>query len=191
LLRANGIDPGSITGVYITGVQRGSPAATAGLREGDIVQSIDGVRVNSAAEFSERIARHRPGDTFPLTYLREGASRTINVTLRNQAAPVLADNNRATNLASRLGASFSQLPGNIKQRYRLTSGIVVAEVQRGGLFSQIGIPAGTIIISVNRTPVNSVDDLNQALARPNNGIISINGITPDGSRVVINVPVGA
>ena len=192
LLKQKGIEPGSVSGVYLTGVQPGSPAALAGLREGDIVQSLDGVRINSSSEFSERIARHRPGDTFPLTFVRNGDSRTVNVTLKDQPAPVLADNNRgAGTAAARLGASFAPVPDEFKRQYRLRAGLVVTEIERGGLFSQIGIPAGTVILSVNRMAVSSMADLNRALALPNNGMISINGITPDGSRIVINVPVGA
>lgn len=193
LLKEKGIAPGSVSGVYLTGVQPGSPAAAAGLREGDIVQSIDGVKIASSSEFSERVARHRPGDTLPLTFLRNGSTRTVNVTLKGQPAQVLADNNRAVagSAASKLGANFAPIPNEFKQQYHLRSGLMVTEVQQGGLFSQIGIPAGTIIISVNRMAVSNVNDLNKALSIPNNGMISINGITPDGSRIVVNVPVGA
>lgn len=193
LLKQKGIKPGSVSGVYLTGVQPGSPAASAGLREGDIVQSIDGVKITSSSEFSERIARHRPGDTFPLSFLRDGSNRTVNVTLQSQSAPALADNRRevAGSTSAKLGASFAPLPDDYKRQYRLRSGIIVTEVVRGGLFSQIGIPAGTVITTVNRVAVSNLNDLNKALAMPNNGIISINGITPDGSRIVVNVPVGA
>ncbi|HEY0770222.1 MAG TPA: Do family serine endopeptidase [Sphingobacteriaceae bacterium] len=193
LLKEKGIAPGSVSGVYLTGVQPGSPAAMAGLREGDIVQNIDGVKINSSSEFSERIARHRPGDSFPLTFLRNGSTRTVNVTLKSQPAPALAENTRpgSGTAAAKLGASFAPIPDEYKQQYRLRSGVIVTEVQRGGLFSQIGIPAGTVIISINRMAISNINDLNKALAIPNNGMISINGITPDGSRIVVNVPVGA
>jgi S1-C subfamily serine protease len=46
-------------------------AAEAGLKEGDIIQSIDGTQLASSTEFSERIARHRPDDIIKLSYLTE------------------------------------------------------------------------------------------------------------------------
>jgi S1-C subfamily serine protease len=52
-----------------------SAAAEAGLKEGDIIQSIDGTQLASSTEFSERIARHRPDDIIKLTYLRDGKLR--------------------------------------------------------------------------------------------------------------------
>ncbi|MDX5435645.1 MAG: trypsin-like peptidase domain-containing protein, partial [Pontibacter sp.] len=85
ILKARGIDPASVRGVYIMGVQAGSGAEEAGLKEGDIVQGIDGVRVTSSAELSERIARHHPGDKVELTYQRDGKSRSTVVELKGDA----------------------------------------------------------------------------------------------------------
>ncbi len=73
-LKQQGINPGSVKGVFITGIQKGSAADIAGLQEGDIIQSIDGTELFSSAEFSERIARHRPGDKVKLEFLRDGKS---------------------------------------------------------------------------------------------------------------------
>jgi S1-C subfamily serine protease len=47
---------GTVKGVYITNVMNKSAAAEAGLKEGDIIQSIDGIQLSSSTEFSERIA---------------------------------------------------------------------------------------------------------------------------------------
>ena len=79
-----GLNPANIKGVYITGVQTESAAAAAGLKEGDIIQSVDGVRLSSSSEFSERIARHQPGDVIKLTYLRNGNTGTASVTLKER-----------------------------------------------------------------------------------------------------------
>jgi len=50
-------------------VQNGSAAAAAGFKEGNIIQSMGGVQIASSWEFSERIARHRPGYLIKLSYL--------------------------------------------------------------------------------------------------------------------------
>jgi S1-C subfamily serine protease len=58
-----------------------SAAAEAGLKEGDIIQSIDGIQLSSSTEFSERI-RHRPDDIIKLSYLRDGKVKTVSATLK-------------------------------------------------------------------------------------------------------------
>jgi predicted metalloprotease with PDZ domain len=61
-----------------------SAAAEAGLKEGDIIQSIDGIQLSSSTEFSERIARHRPDDIIKLSYLRDGKVKTVSATLKKE-----------------------------------------------------------------------------------------------------------
>jgi len=194
MLRQQGINPASVKGVYITGVQPGSGAAAAGLKEGDIIQSIDGVQVGSSAEFSERIARHRPGDKVEVTYLRGGSTTNTNVTLKGaEAANAVADNTSTSGrgLHSKLGAAFAPVPDQIKQRYGLRAGVVITDLQEGGFFESSGIPRGTIITSVNGQPVNSVADLNKALRASRSGMVRLDGMTPDGTGFVFNFPLGA
>ncbi|PSR54849.1 deoxyribonuclease HsdR [Adhaeribacter arboris] len=192
ILREQGIDPASIKGVYITGIQSGSGAAAAGIKAGDIIQSIDGVKVASSAEFSERIARHRPGDKVEVTYLRGGRTNTASITLKGEEANrEIASNNGAAGLQSKLGAAFAPIPANIKERYRLRSGVIITEVQSGGFFDSAGIPKGTIITSINGRPVNSLADLDAAIGSTRSRMVRIDGITPDGTGFVFNFPLGA
>jgi S1-C subfamily serine protease len=74
----------TVNGVYITSVMSKSAAAEAGLKEGDIIQSIDGTQLASSTEFSERIARHRPDDIIKLSYLRDGKTKTVSATLKRK-----------------------------------------------------------------------------------------------------------
>ncbi|MGI8634973.1 MAG: S1C family serine protease, partial [Segetibacter sp.] len=115
-----GLNPALVKGVYITGVQNESAAAAAGLKEGDIIQSIDGILLNSSTEFSERIARHKPGDTIKLTYQRKGATAAVSATLHSEDAAKTekteAKSDRALQeIYNRLGATFAPLTADIKQ----------------------------------------------------------------------------
>jgi S1-C subfamily serine protease len=170
-------------------VQDGSSAANAGLKPGDIIQSIDDTKVNSSSEFSERIARLSPGDKIRLTYLREGKSKEISVSLtgRDSSEPALS----GLKLQEKLGAIFAPLGSAVKQRYGLRSGIVITALQEGGVFEQAGIPRGTVITTVNGYPINTLEDLNKAFQSPKGGQIRIDGFTPDGARFVFNIPLGA
>ncbi len=187
ILRERGIDPASVRGVYILGVEPGSGAAAAGLKEGDIIQSIDGARVTSSAELSERVARHHPGDKVQLSYLRNGRTANAGVVLKGEEAATAV---ASTGLEARLGASFAPVPDNVKQRYRLKSGLYITELQKGGFFDSAGIPRGTIITNVNGKPVDSLADLNNALNASRSGSVRIDGITPDGTGFVFSFPLG-
>jgi serine protease Do len=193
MLREQGIDPASVKGVYLTNVNPGSSAAKAGLKAGDIIQKIDGVNVASSTEFSERIARHRPGDKVALSYLRDGKTATATVTLMDEEAvrEGLTSKNTASGLQAKLGASFAPVPDAIKQRYRIRSGVVITQVAPGGFFDSAGIPEGTIITAVNGRRVNSLADLDAALAASRSNMVRIDGITPDGTGFVFNFPLGA
>jgi S1-C subfamily serine protease len=59
----------------------GSPAAAAGVKDGDVVLEIDGTRVDETHDLSSLIIPHDPGDTVTLKILRDGSERTLKVTL--------------------------------------------------------------------------------------------------------------
>jgi regulator of sigma E protease len=62
-------------------VQPGSPAAAAGLRAGDTLVAVDGKPIGTWEEFQRAVASSKPGDTLTIAYLRDGARRTVVVTL--------------------------------------------------------------------------------------------------------------
>ncbi len=190
--KQQGLNPATVKGVYITGVLSESAAAAAGLKEGDIIQSIDGVQMTSSAEFSERIARHKPGDIIKLIYLRKGNALTASVTLKgDESAKITANLNESLeNIYTKLGAGFASLTREQKQQLNLNSGVVVTDVSRGGFFDQIGVPRYTIIVYINGKPVDTPKDIDLALLSAQNGIIQMLAIAPDGSRVVFNFSLG-
>ena len=73
-------------GVSVTSVRSGTPAAGAGLRSGDVVTAVDGTAVRSANALEALIAAKKPGDHVTLTVRRNGATRSIAVTLGTRPA---------------------------------------------------------------------------------------------------------
>ncbi len=63
------------------GVFPGSPAATAGLQDGDIVIAVDGQPVDEDHDLASRILPHVPGDTVSLSVVRDSRTSEIIVTL--------------------------------------------------------------------------------------------------------------
>jgi len=188
-LKQQGINPGSVKGVFITGIQEGSAAAAAGLKEGDVIESVDGTELLSSAEFSERIARHRPGDKVELKYLRNGKSNSVSATLKGESPASNAQ--PIGELHDRLGAVFAPLTTQLKERYNINGGVLVTKIRIGGFFHKLGIPAGTIIVYINGKTVDSTTDVNAALMAAQNSRVQILGIAPDGSRIAFNFSLGA
>jgi serine protease Do len=192
-LSSQGIEPGTVQGVFITDIQSGSAAAAAGLKAGDIIQRLDSIKIFSSTEFSERIARHRPGDKIALTYLRNGKSNTATVRLKAEAAKPSSPEGAESlaNIYEKLGVTFSALPSVIKERLNLDAGVIVTEVSRGGIFDRLGIPAKTIIVYVNGAKVQSPEDIGEALIKAQNRPVQILAIAPDGSKVAFTFSLGA
>lgn len=77
-------DLGTTTGALIQQVEPGTPAAAAGLEQGDIVVAVDGEPVSGFGEFAGRIGQRTPGDTVELDIIRQGDTLTVTVTLADQ-----------------------------------------------------------------------------------------------------------
>jgi putative serine protease PepD len=75
---------GSPQGLYVAGVVPGSPAADAGLQEGDIITEINGQAVNSSTDLESYTITHAPGEKLTITYYRGGKSSTTTLTLGTQ-----------------------------------------------------------------------------------------------------------
>ena len=69
------------SGVVITQVTKGSGAANAGLKKGDVITAINGKKVEKASELKFQLYKSKPGDTIKVTYMRNGKEETANITL--------------------------------------------------------------------------------------------------------------
>lgn len=69
------------TGIAVTLVAQGSPAAGAGFRVNDIITAIDGEEIANNGEFLAALAARSAGDSVEITFIRGGERNTIEVTL--------------------------------------------------------------------------------------------------------------
>ncbi|UFN49896.1 trypsin-like peptidase domain-containing protein [Roseomonas sp. OT10] len=73
-------------GVLVQGVERNSPAARAGLRQGDIVTALNGDRVDTSRALIRSVAGVPPGQTVRLTLLRDGRQQELTVQVGRRPA---------------------------------------------------------------------------------------------------------
>jgi putative serine protease PepD len=71
----------STGGAQVTSVQAGSPAASAGLQQGDVVTAINGKRITSTQQFIETVDTYSPGETITLSVKHNGNTQTLRLTL--------------------------------------------------------------------------------------------------------------
>jgi S1-C subfamily serine protease len=67
------------TGVIIVGVLKGSPAAQAGLKPGDIIQKVGGKPVKSATQVQEQVEASAVGSNLQIQVSRQGKTETLQV----------------------------------------------------------------------------------------------------------------
>ena len=166
-------------GLYVNEVVEGSAAEEAGLRKGDIITAIDGVKTNDAATLMEKIAKRRPGDKVVLDYTRNGAKKEAVVVLRNKVGksePVTRD---MQDVAEILGGKFADAGKKLCEELEIRGGVQVVSVKRDGLLGRSGIREGFVITYINDRPVTSTT----ALQRMSEKIQTIDGIYPNGKAV--------
>jgi len=148
----------TMDGAYVDDVVSNSSAKDAGIKQGDIIVAINDVRIKSVAELQEQVAAYRPGDNINVTVNRSNKEITLRVTLKNSS--------KNTNIVKavdmdRLGATLEPLSTQTKQRLNYNGGLLVDEVQRGGLFAKAGIYKGFIILKINNKTVSSVKEVKE------------------------------
>lgn len=72
---------GTKTGVYVVQIYTDSPAAKAGMKEGDVITGLQDKKVDTMTQLISDLFQYRPGDAVKLTVLRNGMTMTLNVTL--------------------------------------------------------------------------------------------------------------
>jgi len=153
-------------GAVIARVVKGSAAEKAGLKVGDVVTAINGKTVTRSADLRNAVGMLRVGEEISMEIIRNGKSRTIHGRI---AAP-----GRTTAEAAGLPERLSgAVLGAIEPGHPLAGkveGVEVVDVERGSPAARAGLRKGDIIISVNRQPVKSVEDVRKA-ARGNKGIL--------------------
>lgn len=85
-----GVARGAHTGVSVTSVVRGGPAALAGVRRGDVIARVDGNAVASISDVLALVRTRSPGQSLTLTLRRRHRLRVVTVVLGSRTAPVPA-----------------------------------------------------------------------------------------------------
>lgn len=174
-------------GALVARVEPDSAAAKAGLKVGDVILEINGSPITDAGQLSARVGVAAPGDKASLEVWREGKAMTLNVTI-GSAAPVEVAGTAGANAAqqARLGLSVRPLSPDEREQARVSSGLVVEDVQ--GHAAEAGIQPGDVVLSVDGTPVQSVAQLRKMVQEHDKQVALL--IQRGDSRLFVPVTLG-
>ncbi len=153
------------SGVILSDVLPGSPAARAGVQPGDIVLSLDGKAMDNGRQLRVNLYRHQAGESVQLEVLRDGKTMTFPIVMveRNDPLGLGASIDPRQNLVPRLGILGLNLDARIAAALpalRARSGVVVVSTVDEAIDSaEGGLASGDVIVSVNRTAVTTIQQL--------------------------------
>jgi len=153
-------------GAVIAQVSPRSAAARAGLKEGDVVLSVNGRPVRDGGGLRNAIGLLEVGEAIRLDILREGVPQTIEAKVGEYVSAKMD----GQTLDSRLsGATFEDISPNSPLAGR-AQGVIIAHVESGSAAARAGLRKNDLILAVNRQAIGSVAEMQQ-LANDSEGLL--------------------
>jgi serine protease Do len=160
-----------VSGVIVSTIEQGSPAERAGLKQGDVITVINGVKIENDNSLRNLVASAGPGAEVTITILRDGREQQLRAKLdelanRPPARP--AEPGGGQSYEERLGWAVTPLTPELATQLGLgrnAHGVVVKNVDPAGAAAEAGLQPGDVIEQVNRQAVRSEGDLKSALSR--------------------------
>ncbi|HWD00312.1 MAG TPA: Do family serine endopeptidase [Candidatus Sulfopaludibacter sp.] len=178
LLRAEKVNEG----VFIQSVQPGGPAEKAGIKETDIIVAVNGKPVRNGNELVNIVSVTPVGSPLDLTVVRGGKRENFKVVVGDlsQIFPERFAGNKESEQTTpeATTVSFGMSIQNLSEQQRTNlgvkekGGVQVVEVDPDSFAEEVGLLQGDVILSLNRQPVNSTEDIKkiQATLKPGDAV---------------------
>jgi Do/DeqQ family serine protease len=154
-------------GVLAKEVAASSPAAQAGLRVGDVVQSINGHEVEDAEALRFRVATLAVGSTARIAAFRAGAYRELDVVLTAPPEEPPRDLSEIAGKTPLTGATIANLSPALADELGLeptARGVIIVAVADRSAAARFGFAEGDIVAAINGRNITSVSQTRQLLA---------------------------
>jgi serine protease Do len=168
LLRQYGAQNG---GVFVTSVTPDWPAANAGIQIEDIIVEVDGTPVADGDALIQAVSSTPVGSRVPVKLLRAGEEITVNVEIADREEllraasggrrPAADEEERLEPAVAGNGITFEDLTDEKREElsFEEVDGVVVGVVAPGSFAEDLGLMPNDIIVTMNRRPVDSAEDV--------------------------------
>ena len=163
-------------GAYVAAVVEGGAASEAGIRKGDVILDIDGVKIVEPSTLQEQIAKRRPNDTVKLSVKRDGKVKQFDVTLRNKAGKTELVTKEDVDVVDALGGKFADAGAKLCRELDIKGGVQVVGIKADGILARARVKQGFVITHINDRPVYSLNDMQRMTEK----VRSIDGVYPNG-----------
>jgi serine protease Do len=173
---ANAIGLDKAGGALVARVNDGTPAASAGVKQGDVITGFNGQDVTAPHDLARMVSDTNPGTKAPLKIWRQGKSVDLTITVGNAQNEQQASNdNQPSNDNSgsqkgvdvpSLGIGLADLTPDMRNQLNLgkdVNGALIENVDPDKPAANNGLQQGDVILSVNQAPVSSAQDAKKAI----------------------------
>jgi len=154
---AGGLGIGDVDGAIVSEVMTDSPAAAAGLMQGDVIISVNDVKVRKLRDLTRTIARLKVGASALLSVWRDGETLTIEAIVGKPLETEVAAQQPEGNALEALGVRLRALNDATRHNFGVgedVAGVVVTGLQRRSVAADRGIRPGDVIVSVGNKAVS-------------------------------------
>ncbi len=154
-------------GALVGSVTPDTPAAKAGLKNGDVIVEFDGRKVKDSSQLRFMVAQTLPDTKVTLKMIRDGKEQSVTVTLATLPDNMLAANDNESggsdtqaNNDALDGVEVTDLDSQARQDVNIPAriqGALVASVASGSPADDAGLKAGDVIVEINHHPVRNAD----------------------------------
>ncbi|PIE56372.1 MAG: serine protease [Desulfobulbus propionicus] len=156
-------------GILISEVTPDSPAKKAGIEQGDVLLSMDGVPLKGVTDLRNRVAMVPPGSKVEFEVVHDGRSRNITVSIGEQPKNIgrLTGGTSSDDSLSEMGLHLQPLTPEIADQlgYEEDQGLLIADVEPDSPADRADLTEGQLIEEVNKVRVRTLNDLKKALKK--------------------------
>lgn len=153
-------------GALVASVQPDSPAAKAGVRDGDVIQSVGDHKINNPGELARTVADIKPGDSAKLAILRDGRDTPVTVTIASLPDDKATAQQDTAPSAEQIGVALAPLSSEARGQLNLAEGVkgaVIADIKPNSPAQLAGLREGDVLVGVGTNAVGSPEDAVKAI----------------------------
>ena len=165
---AEGFDRKNDHGALVSSVVPDTPASKSGILAGDIILSFDGKKIKEMRDLPKLVAQTEVGKEVDVAVWRDGKMEKLSMTIERfpEDEEIAAEETSSSKLDNELGAELKVVNDTLRKQFGLDEslqGVIVVDVNPGGLAAENGVRPGDILIRIGNKPITKTTDVTVAI----------------------------